>query len=78
MTEKTLLFLALFTMITTWAGAEPSDKCFEKMPFGCFIIKSRVISREQTNAVARKLGAPLKKLSNTDRKSTRLNSSHYS
>lgn len=46
-------------------ASEVADKCFEKLPFGCFVSKSDVISINQTDAIGKKLGIPLKKLSNT-------------
>jgi len=37
----------------------------DKLPSGCFVTQSDVITRQQTDAIGKKLGAPLKKLSNT-------------
>ena len=57
--------LILLVLIVTTAKAEIADKCFEKMPFGCFVTKSVIIPEAQTAAVSKKLGIPLKGLSNT-------------
>ncbi len=56
--------LIMLALAMTTAIAEISDKCFEKMPFGCFLTRSDVIPENQAESIGRKLGAPLRKLSN--------------
>jgi len=60
-----LITLTLFTMILMTAKADVADKCFKEMPFGCFVTRSVLIPKAQTDAIGKKLGVPIKKLSNT-------------
>ena len=63
---KTILVGLMLTAITaSEIKADVADKCFKKLPFGCFVTKSDVIPRRQTDAIGKKLGTPLKQLSNT-------------
>ncbi len=45
-------------------AAEPADPSLANLPAGCFLNKSMVIPKDQTDAISRKLGIPLVKLSN--------------
>lgn len=65
MKNNRLVSLVLTAMTLTAARTDVADECFENIPFGCFVTSSDVISKEQTDAIGKKLGAPLKKLSNT-------------
>lgn len=48
------------------AGATaPAEPCLEKMPPGWSVAKSLVVPTDQTRALGEKLGAPLRRLSNT-------------
>ena len=55
----------ILTMVFLVTGAEVADKCFEQLPVGCLISKTDVITSAQKDAIAKRLGIPLKKLSNT-------------
>lgn len=58
------LSLILLALTVTTAMAGVSDRCFEEMPFGCLLIRSDIIPKDQTDSIGRKLGAPLRRLSN--------------
>ena len=61
-----MLASALPMPVSSWAGeSELADKCFEQLPFGSAITASRIIPADQTAAVGKRLGIPLKSLSNT-------------
>jgi hypothetical protein len=62
---RLLAFLALVNSFSPAVGAEPADKCFGGLPYGCFVVQSQLMSHEQTATVARKLGVSVKRLSNT-------------
>lgn len=64
-TAKLITLLVLTGIISSTTGAELADKCFEQLPYGCFVTKSVVISQDQTTAIGQKLGASIKKLSNS-------------
>jgi hypothetical protein len=57
--------LILLALTVTTARAEIADKCFQKMPFGCFVTKSDIVPKAQADAIGKKLGVPLRRLSNT-------------
>jgi len=65
MTKHISISLILLAFALTSVRAEVADKCFEKVPFGCFVTKSVIIPKAQADAIGKKLGAPLKRLSNT-------------
>jgi len=65
MKKISVILLAIFLTISSVVHAEVADQCFKQLPPGCFLIKSTVVSQEQTDAIGKKLGTPLKKLSNT-------------
>jgi NAD(P)-dependent dehydrogenase (short-subunit alcohol dehydrogenase family) len=46
-------------------AAEVADECFERLPFGCFVIESATVDEAQTAAIGKKLGVPIERLSNT-------------
>ncbi len=53
-------------MLAMISPALAAEKCFEKLPFGCFVRKTDVIAPgDQLDAIGKKLGTPLKGLSNT-------------
>jgi transglutaminase-like putative cysteine protease len=58
-----LLFLA--GNLALAAGAGPADKIFKKLPPGCYLNKSIVVSPQQLAQIGKKLGVKLSKLSNT-------------
>ncbi|MHC4426907.1 MAG: transglutaminase domain-containing protein [Planctomycetota bacterium] len=64
-TAKSLGLLMLVSIICSAANADPADKCFEDLPYGCFVTKSIVVPRGQTATIGQKLGASIEKLSNT-------------
>ncbi|MFA5189487.1 MAG: transglutaminase-like domain-containing protein [Verrucomicrobiia bacterium] len=57
------------TIIVLSAVAEAcmaaTDSCFERLPFGCEVVQSDVLSGEQRDAIGQRLGVPLKTVSNT-------------
>ena len=59
------ILLVLLALTVATSRAEVVDTCFEKMPFGCFVTKSDVIPKAQVEAIGKRLGTPLKGLSNT-------------
>jgi hypothetical protein len=65
MTKTISISLILLAMASAPVRAEVADGCFEKMPFGCFLTKSDTMSKDQTDAIAKKLGTPLRRLSKT-------------
>jgi len=65
MTRSILTSLIMLAVTLSTAAAEVAEECFEKMPFGCFVTKSYRIPKAQADAIGKKLGTPLKKLSNT-------------
>ena len=61
-----LIAVLVLTSVVSYVEAdEPADECFRNPPFGCFVTKSFVAPRDQTAAIAKRLGASLDKLSNT-------------
>ena len=60
-----LVSLVLTATVSLATASEVADKSFEQLPFGCFVTKSEVIPRNQTDAIGKKLGTSLKRLSNT-------------
>jgi transglutaminase-like putative cysteine protease len=57
--------LVALILLAPASAAEVTDDCFERLPFGCFVIESAVIDDAQTAAIGKKLGMPIEKLSNT-------------
>ncbi len=57
--------LVLTCIVSCAKANEPADECFRNMPFGCFVTRSFVVSRDQTTAIGKRLGASIDKLSNT-------------
>lgn len=62
---RLLVLTALMSPVGLAWGAAPADKCFMNLPAGCFVKRSFVVPRDQAVAIGRKLGADIKKLSNT-------------
>ena len=61
-----LIAVLVLTCVVSHAKAdELADECFSELPFGCFVTKSIAVSRDQTAAIAKRLGASIEKLSNT-------------
>ena len=61
-----LITVLVLTCVVSHAKAdELADECFSELPFGCFVTKSIAVSRDQTAAIAKRLGASIEKLSNT-------------
>ena len=58
--------LAGIAVICSTSSAALADKCFEDLPYGCFVIGSIVVPQDQTADIGKKLGASIKRLSNTD------------
>lgn len=46
-------------------AASPVETCFEKMPPGWSVTKSFIVADDQTRAIGQRLGAPMRRLSNT-------------
>jgi hypothetical protein len=64
-TANSLTLLIFVSVISSAAGADLADECFEDLPYGCFVTESIVIPRDQTATIGQKLGASIEKLSNT-------------
>ena len=60
-----LVFAGLMGAVTSARGDEAAEACFRNLPPGCRLVESFVAPRNQTAAVGRKLGAEIRKLSNT-------------
>jgi len=67
-------FVSLFVLCAAGAtgvllpranAADPTDTCFARLPFGCNVVKSETVTGAALAAVSRRLGVPLKALSNT-------------
>jgi hypothetical protein len=65
LTKIILAYLMLTMTVSLLTASEVAHKCFEKLPFGCFVTRSDVIPKGQTDAIGKKLGTTIKKLSNT-------------
>jgi hypothetical protein len=66
MTRRQIATLALAAVTTlAAAAAEPTDRRFTQLPFGCTVTRSEPITGDQKDRLAQKLGTPLWKLSNT-------------
>ncbi len=57
-------FLSAVAMVSAACPAAP-DPCFEKLPFGCSVLSTELVADAPRDAIARKLGVPLRTLSNT-------------
>ena len=55
----------LMCMSGSAIGSEVADPCFKDLPVGCSIARSTIVSKQQADAIGKKLGVPLIKLSNT-------------
>ena len=64
-TVISIAVLVLTCVVSHAKADEPADDCFSDLPFGCFVTKSFVAPPNQTANIGQRLGASLKKLSNT-------------
>ncbi|MGB2809132.1 MAG: transglutaminase domain-containing protein [Sedimentisphaerales bacterium] len=64
-TVISIAVLVLTCVVSHAKGNELADECFKNMPYGCFVNESIVAPRDQTAAIAKRLGASIEKLSNT-------------
>lgn len=55
---------AVFLSIAAACPAAP-DPCLENLPFGCSVLSTDAVADAQREAIARKLGVPLRSVSNT-------------
>ena len=60
-----LILLAWIFLLTPAMAAEVAYETFSKLPFGCFLQKSEVLSGDQVDAISRKLDVSLVNISNT-------------
>lgn len=64
--KQTLTIVLVLAGVLSWAAeTETAETCFKNLPYGCFVTKSFVVPPDQTAAIGKKLGTPLKRLSNT-------------
>ncbi|MCK5306365.1 MAG: transglutaminase domain-containing protein [Candidatus Omnitrophica bacterium] len=64
---KIVVVATLFLMavvISPVSGAEKVEPCFDKLPVGWTVAKSFVVSGDGTAAIGKRLGVPIKKVSN--------------
>jgi hypothetical protein len=64
--KKQLRRLVLAAIVCSAVGCSRADNSFDDLPYGCFVNKRTVASRDETTAIGQKLGASLERLSNTD------------
>ncbi|MCK4518955.1 MAG: transglutaminase domain-containing protein [Candidatus Omnitrophica bacterium] len=60
----TTLFL-MAVVISPVSGAEKVEPCFDRLPVGWTVTRSFVMSGDETAAIGKRLGVPIKKVSNT-------------
>lgn len=61
----TAILFGIAAVVAPVQAAEKADVCFDRLPPGWTIIRSFVAAQDQTAAIAKRLGAPIGKLSNT-------------